>query len=1239
MLASSPSPLAQSSSPPVTHFRSTALASAYEALRDAKAMLRGEQSPHFPTDDMHRCSSSASALLPLPAAALGNDKGCLRTSAHTSTAYQSCSEPSQIHHPRSSDSGSNGATQSRSTDRTPNTTTTINNSASPVMLADSPDAQPPVDTAAWRTSTSAAAPAAALRCGQHVQFDVPLATAEEKEEGQHPRERPASWSPQPVPPIAPAVAFSSHAVTEVDARTVELLHCLTYDEVRFLRESLAGPWGGMNVLGRGDAELTSLRVDAERGAAARPAEAAAFACDVASPSVLLDVDEQLRYARFFYAQLPTQGDEDVEADAAEKTQAGVCDEDTKTSAFRSSSTCVETAASAKATPDVPATYMDSSEDELTLSPITQLSLSPSPVQQRKGRSRPHYEETPALPVRGASWHPSPASPPPPPAAAVAGPSILISPQQPRRRSKSAEQLNVVAGQTTQQPQWRDARHRRPSPSATPTDDALNASSSPSRIASVWCLRDFDVGRRIGAGASSRTFTAREKQSKVMIALKCVPKPTFSSSAATTAADAEQNSGSSDGEDGAWMLRVMQAARLHMSAGRRCPQVVRLYTFFEDAQHVYFTLEHAEDGDLATYAAQRPQGKLPENYVRHVVRQLALALKHLHGSGVVHGAVAPRHVLLKDHFATVKLGGFGQATRQRSVFSEEERLQRLYVPVDGAVDYDAPEVLCNRQRGCKADMWALGVLTYELLCGYLPFEHISTLHAKQLVCMGVVYYPRWMTATAKSFIAALLCVDEAGRLSAAEALQHPFLLSAASATLVVPPTASNAAASTTETVEQQPRHGSASSTASSTAAAAPSHRFHQSSRSSDLVVVHSKNDQQRDTYTMASTAESPFGVTPFLPLAGCTSTAASLTMSSGSSSSHSASVWSPRRGGETGHSCVSCEEEGAESGSVSSISTAPTAHKSSFATPVSFMNLALPSHSWRTATQPYGETAGLIQSSSSGHGGAGLPSVVLTSPPSAPSVHLEEGTARLRRRSSATSVKSLALSSRPSLTATFSDVSASFLSTTCAPAGTAVPLVAPDGLASVSRTSSNHAPSGHSTAATSVATTTTPATAHAYASSFLLNSETRVPCSVTVSSLTAASPHAASEWASALDVDVSASSSDRSPQVQLSRHSPTLSSFVGGQRAATKREGEEVEAAQWPRALPALALADVVKAPAAQTDDVATAVADAKKESEVAGRENKKAVTAAEAARRKKKATRGPECAMRLDFDCLSDDEW
>jgi serine/threonine protein kinase len=164
-------------------------------------------------------------------------------------------------------------------------------------------------------------------------------------------------------------------------------------------------------------------------------------------------------------------------------------------------------------------------------------------------------------------------------------------------------------------------------------------------------------------------------------------------------------------------RHMERARNEIETLKLCqhPNVMRLYDVFENADYLYLVVEILSGGNLFNHLKDM-KFKLPEDEVRRYVHSIAHALEYMHRYGIVHRDIKPDNVVLvsPDLQSDVKIVDFGLAT----ILGVNELAQD---PV-GTLCYAAPELLLGQKYGKAVDVWSLGVLTYYLLSGRLPFNH-------------------------------------------------------------------------------------------------------------------------------------------------------------------------------------------------------------------------------------------------------------------------------------------------------------------------------------------------------------------------------------------------------------------------------------------------------------------------------------------------------------------------------------
>ncbi|CAM9242759.1 unnamed protein product, partial [Choristocarpus tenellus] len=162
----------------------------------------------------------------------------------------------------------------------------------------------------------------------------------------------------------------------------------------------------------------------------------------------------------------------------------------------------------------------------------------------------------------------------------------------------------------------------------------------------------------------------------------------------------------------------------------------------------------------------------EKEARDLVCTLLEAVKYCHDRGIVHRDLKPENLLLvsEDNDALVKVADFGFAQK----FMPDIGLTTQC----GTPGYVAPEILMRKKYNQAVDMWSVGVITYVLLGGYPPFHDENQTKLFMKIKKGVyVFHPEYwsdISSEAKDLISKMLTVDPKKRITASEALEHPYL---------------------------------------------------------------------------------------------------------------------------------------------------------------------------------------------------------------------------------------------------------------------------------------------------------------------------------------------------------------------------------------------------------------------------------------------------------------------------------
>jgi len=201
-------------------------------------------------------------------------------------------------------------------------------------------------------------------------------------------------------------------------------------------------------------------------------------------------------------------------------------------------------------------------------------------------------------------------------------------------------------------------------------------------------------------------------------------------------------------------------------------IIELKETFEISSSIFLVFELLQRGELFDYLTEVV--KCSERQTRRFMRSILTALSYLHSKNIVHRDLKPENILLDDKL-NVHLSDFGFSIRREN----GEFFQDLL----GTPGYMAPEMLkCSMDLdhpgyGTQIDMWACGVIMYSLLAGAPPFWHRKQMIMLRRIVEGQYTFskPDWndISESAKDLVSKLLVVDPDVRLTADQALQHPF----------------------------------------------------------------------------------------------------------------------------------------------------------------------------------------------------------------------------------------------------------------------------------------------------------------------------------------------------------------------------------------------------------------------------------------------------------------------------------
>ncbi|POO03079.1 Serine/threonine protein kinase [Trema orientale] len=263
---------------------------------------------------------------------------------------------------------------------------------------------------------------------------------------------------------------------------------------------------------------------------------------------------------------------------------------------------------------------------------------------------------------------------------------------------------------------------------------------------------LEVGDEVGRGHFGYTCSARFKKGERRgqnVAVKVIPKSKMTTAIAI--------------EDVRREVTILKALTGHSN-------LVQFYEAFEDSDNVYIVMELCEGGELLDRILSRG-GKYTEDDAKAVMVQILNVVAFCHLQGVVHRDLKPENFLYtsKDETSKLKAIDFGLS----DFVKPDEKLNDIV----GSAYYVAPEVL-HRAYSTEADVWSVGVIAYILLCGSRPFWARTESGIFRAVLKADPSFDEqpWpsLSVEAKDFVKRLLNKDPRKRMTAAQALGHPWI---------------------------------------------------------------------------------------------------------------------------------------------------------------------------------------------------------------------------------------------------------------------------------------------------------------------------------------------------------------------------------------------------------------------------------------------------------------------------------
>lgn len=262
--------------------------------------------------------------------------------------------------------------------------------------------------------------------------------------------------------------------------------------------------------------------------------------------------------------------------------------------------------------------------------------------------------------------------------------------------------------------------------------------------------DFKILKLIGKGTFGQVYQVKKKDTQRIYAMKVLSKKVIIQKKEVAHTLGERNI----------LVRTAMAAS---------PFIVGLKFSFQTPTDLYLVTDYMSGGELFWHLQK--EGRFQESRAKFYIAELILALQHLHQYDIVYRDLKPENILL-DANGHIALCDFGLS---KANLTQNDTTNTFC----GTTEYLAPEVLLDEQGYTKmVDFWSLGVLVFEMCCGWSPFYAEDTQQMYKNIAFGKVRFPRDALSTeGRNFVKGLLNRNPKHRLGANndanELMDHPF----------------------------------------------------------------------------------------------------------------------------------------------------------------------------------------------------------------------------------------------------------------------------------------------------------------------------------------------------------------------------------------------------------------------------------------------------------------------------------
>ncbi|CAD8137485.1 unnamed protein product [Paramecium octaurelia] len=286
--------------------------------------------------------------------------------------------------------------------------------------------------------------------------------------------------------------------------------------------------------------------------------------------------------------------------------------------------------------------------------------------------------------------------------------------------------------------------RLPSQGESPLKKPTNLVKQAQILAPVYSTisERFQICKFLGKGKFSDVYQAQDKQTKVIVALKVIPKAILQK----------------------YGMEKQLSNEIKLQGYMDHPNILKLYGYFQEWSKVVLILEYATDGELFKLLKKQPKKKFTEQTVSGYIRQIIEGIGYMHSKNIIHRDIKPENILITH--SLLKIADMGLST-----YNPTNQVRQSFC---GTVDYMSPEIAAGRDYDHTVDIWAIGILAYELCTGETPFYEKKKEDTMNKIIYSNFEFPNYLSEEFKTFVKILVQKDPKKRPSIYQIMQHQWI---------------------------------------------------------------------------------------------------------------------------------------------------------------------------------------------------------------------------------------------------------------------------------------------------------------------------------------------------------------------------------------------------------------------------------------------------------------------------------